>query len=77
MQNLFMRWCEYWNLDNKLVRRAKAYPELQTMLTGDFTQEVNTPFSEAEALQWGNLGISIKDHRERHAELRPVPLLNP
>lgn len=76
MQNSFMRWCEYWNLGNK--RGTKAYLELQKMLTGDISQEVNVPFSEAEALRWGNLGISTKDYHERYAELRlEVPRLNP
>ena len=70
MQNSFMRWCEYWNLGQKVGRRTKAYLELQKMLAGDFTQEVNVPFSEAEALQWGNLGIPTKDYRDRYAELR-------
>ena len=72
MQNSFMRWCEYWNLGQKVGRRTKAYLELQKMLAGDFTQEVNVPFSEAEALQWGNLGIPTKDYRDRYAELRAV-----
>lgn len=47
-----MHSCEYWTA-GKDQRRAHKW--LQKMLEGD--PELEVPFSEAEAQEWGNLGM--------------------